>query len=321
VREIDAVTAALAEAGKRQQLLLGELDHRVKNIMTVIGALVARTISDGRSPADARQLIQERLQALARAHDVLMHGDWRGAALGQIVAAELAPFSNRLHVSGPHVVLDANVVQTFALILHEPNSQPIAAKYGAFSAEKGTIHIEWAVTGAGEEARFSFRWQERNGPAVTAPTVKGFGHTLLENAGTMTPGTGVKAMTPRTSPLMTQSGTRTGPGAGSTPAPQVGTMTPGTGLKAFLAAPLTQPNTNAQPSAQTQQRDTTSAPANSSAGANAPSPSGTSTVGAVASGGGSTPSGYVACMALWNPAKTSREDWQRTCQQAGLAGH
>jgi two-component sensor histidine kinase len=180
VREIDAVTAALAEAGKRQQLLLGELDHRVKNIMTVIGALVARTISDGRSPADARQLIQERLQALARAHDVLMHGDWRGAALDQIVAAELAPFSNRLHVSGPHVVLDANVVQTFALILHELTTN--AAKYGAFSAEKGTIHIEWAVTGAGEEARFSFRWQERNGPAVTAPTAKGFGHTMLENA-------------------------------------------------------------------------------------------------------------------------------------------
>jgi hypothetical protein len=99
-------------------------------------------------------------------------------------------------------------------------------------------------------------------------------------------------------------------------------MTPGTGLKAFLAAPLTQPNPNALPSVQTQQSgDTTTAPANSSAGTNAPSPSGTSTVGAVAGGGGSMPSGYVACMALWNPAKTSREDWQRTCQQAGMAGH
>ena len=185
--EANAITAALegpsaelARHAKQQRLLLGELSHRVKNILAVVQALVTRTLSGERSVADARDMLVQRLHALARVHDLLMRTDWQGASLKDIVAAELAPFTTRVQAAGPDITVDGAMVQTFALPLHELATN--ASKYGALSAPTGTVSITWSVTSAGDRQMFKFRWEERDGPAVTPPTRTGFGSSLLEAA-------------------------------------------------------------------------------------------------------------------------------------------
>jgi two-component sensor histidine kinase len=185
--EANAIVAAqerasgeLMKRAEQQRLLLHELSHRVKNILAVVQSLVTRTLSEGRSISDARDVLSERLRALGRAHEMLMRTDWKGTLLQDIVEAELAPFSARVAVQGPRIVVDSGMVQTFALLLHELATN--AAKYGSLSAENGTVSIEWLVTGVGREKRFKFRWEEKGGPPVKPPFRNGFGTALLEAA-------------------------------------------------------------------------------------------------------------------------------------------
>ena len=162
--EANAITAALEGASaeltrhaKQQRLLLEELSHRVKNILAVVQALVTRMLSGERSVADARDMLVQRLHALARVHDLLMQTDWHGASLKDIVAAELAPFTTRIQAAGPDITVDGSMVQTFALLLHELATN--ASKYDALSAPNGTVSITWSVTSAGDRAIFTFRWE------------------------------------------------------------------------------------------------------------------------------------------------------------------
>jgi two-component sensor histidine kinase len=187
VIEADHIVSALREAefelrerGERQRLLLNELTHRVKNVLAVVQALIMRSLSEERSTAEAREVITKRLQSLARAHELLIRADWRGAWLRELIEAELAPFSSRADVAGPAIMLDAKIVQTFAMVLHELATN--AAKYGSLSSDQGKVAVNWTVSGAGKEARFHLRWQEKGGPTVSTPSRKGFGSTLLEGA-------------------------------------------------------------------------------------------------------------------------------------------
>jgi two-component sensor histidine kinase len=109
-----------------------------------------------------------------------MRSEWRGANIKEIVEAELTPFSARVHVHGPDLILGGHMVQTLALVLHELATN--ASKYGSLSTDKGNVTISWHVTGSGSEARLSFRWEERGGPPAKPPARKGFGSTLLETA-------------------------------------------------------------------------------------------------------------------------------------------
>jgi two-component sensor histidine kinase len=187
VIEADRIVAALREAdvelrqrGEHQRLLLSELTHRVKNVLSVVQALIMRSLSEERSTAEAREVLTKRLQALARAHEFLIRADWRGASLRELVEAELAAFSSRTQVAGPDLMLDAKMVQTFAIVLHELATN--AAKHGSLSTDRGRVAVSWTVTGSGTDARFRWRWEEKDGPPVTAPSRKGFGSTLLEGA-------------------------------------------------------------------------------------------------------------------------------------------
>ena len=187
VVEADRIVAALRKAeaelrqrGEHQSLLLSELTHRVKNVLSVVQALVMRSLSEERSIPEAREVVTKRLQALARAHEFLVRADWRGASLRELVEAELAPFSSRAHVLGPDVLLDAKMVQTFAIVLHELATN--AAKHGSLSTDRGSVGVSWTVTGSSADARFRWRWEEKDGPPVAAPARKGFGSTLLEGA-------------------------------------------------------------------------------------------------------------------------------------------
>jgi two-component sensor histidine kinase len=179
VLAIQHASAELRERLTQQRLLARELNHRVKNVLAMVQAMVRRTLSDQRPVSQARELISQRLQALARAQDLLLRTDWKDISIKEIIAAELAPCSDRVVLDGPDVRIDGRNVQTFTLLLHELTTN--AVKYGALSDASGEVSISWAITGADRNARFWFRWEERRGPAIKPPVHKGFGTVLLES--------------------------------------------------------------------------------------------------------------------------------------------
>jgi len=185
--EANAVVAAqqraseqLAKRAAHQRLLLHELSHRVKNVLTVVQSLVQRTASDGRSLTEARDVLTERLLALGRAQEVLMRTEWNGALLREIVEAELAPFSNRVTIEGPPISVKGAMVQTFALVLHELATN--AVKHGSLASVGGTLAVRWSIAERHEAKRFKFRWEEKGDVSVKPPARRGFGTTLLAGA-------------------------------------------------------------------------------------------------------------------------------------------
>jgi two-component sensor histidine kinase len=173
-------SAELSERLDAQRLLARELNHRVKNVLAIVHAMVRRTLSDQRPMAEARDLMGSRLAALGRAQDLLMGTDWKGIPLKEIIDTELASFSDRVTQAGPDLHIDGKNVQTVTLLIHELTTN--AVKYGALSNESGSVSITWSIIGSGNDARFWLRWEERGGPAIKPPAQKGFGTVLLESA-------------------------------------------------------------------------------------------------------------------------------------------
>jgi two-component sensor histidine kinase len=166
------------QAEQRQLLLTNELAHRGKNLLAVIQSIASRSLSGTRPLAEAREVLIQRLHALARSQLVLIAEGFEGAPLSEIVRLELESFSDRVKAVGPHMMLNPRVAQTFALLVHELATN--ATKYGALSGSDGQIAIHWSIEGVGVEARFKFQWQELYGPLVIPPTRQGFGRMLLE---------------------------------------------------------------------------------------------------------------------------------------------
>jgi two-component sensor histidine kinase len=176
---IQHASAELRERLAQQRLLARELNHRVKNVLAMVQAMVRRTVSDERPVPQARELIGQRLQALARAQDLLLRMDWKDVSIKEIIATELAPYSDRIVLDGPDLRIDGRNAQTLTLLLHELTTN--AVKYGALSEAMGEVSISWSITGGDAHARFWFRWQERRGPPIKSPVHKGFGSVLLES--------------------------------------------------------------------------------------------------------------------------------------------
>jgi PAS domain S-box-containing protein len=166
------------EAEQRQLLLTDELAHRGKNLLAVVLSIASRSLSGTRPLAEARDVLIQRLHALARSQSLLIAKGFEGAPLGEVVHLEFEFFSDRVKAIGPHVMLNPRVAQTFALVVHELSTN--ATKHGALSRPDGRIAIRWAIEGVGAQARFRFQWQELDGPPVVPPTRQGFGRTLLE---------------------------------------------------------------------------------------------------------------------------------------------
>ena len=168
------------EAEKYQRLLMNELAHRGRNMLAVVQAIAARSLSGPLSLDEAREALTQRIRALARSQSALAAEGFRGARVAEIVRLEIEGFSERVAASGPDVVLDPRRAQTFSLLVHELATN--ATKHGALSGANGTVAIRWSTEGVGAGARFKFRWQERGGPPVVFPTRHGFGRSLLEKA-------------------------------------------------------------------------------------------------------------------------------------------
>jgi PAS domain S-box-containing protein len=170
----------LKQAEQRQVLLTNELAHRGKNLLAVILSIATRSLSGTRPLAEAREVLIQRLHALARSQAVLIDGGFEGAPLSEIVRLEFESFSDQVKAVGPYVMLNPRITQTFSLLVHELATN--AAKHGALSQADGQVAIQWSIKGVGAEARFNFQWQEFGGPPVVPPTHQGFGRTVLEKA-------------------------------------------------------------------------------------------------------------------------------------------
>jgi two-component sensor histidine kinase len=118
-------------AQERQELLTREIQHRTKNIFSVVQAVIARSFAEKGTVAEAEQSVLSRLRSLSQAHDMLIDKDWHGADLREIVANEMGPYAGRCGIDGPPVVLSARAAQNFALAVHELATN--AVKYGALS--------------------------------------------------------------------------------------------------------------------------------------------------------------------------------------------
>jgi two-component sensor histidine kinase len=176
-RSFDEAAAARDRQIAVRDILVAELNHRVKNTLAIVQS-IARQSLRGHAEADRLRLFEDRLIALARAHDLLTREDWRGAELSEILTSSVTPFAttaDRLTLAGPEVQLSPKTAVTFTLVCHELATN--AAKYGALSNGSGRIEIDWS----NDPARgFSLTWRESGGPAVRSPTRVGFGSRLIE---------------------------------------------------------------------------------------------------------------------------------------------
>ncbi|MFC4173182.1 sensor histidine kinase [Microvirga sp. GCM10011540] len=168
---------------ERQRLLTNELNHRVKNTLATVQAIVSQTLRSSPSKDDAQIAVEQRLKALARAHDVLTREHWQGAGLHDIVADAIEPFGayeGRFHCGGPEVRLMPGMALAIAMALQELATN--ATKYGALSSAEGEVHLTWSVTEASGAPRLQLQWEERGGPPVSPPLTRGFGTRLIERS-------------------------------------------------------------------------------------------------------------------------------------------
>lgn len=165
------------------KFLMREVNHRSKNLLGLVQSVARQTASS--SPGDFLERFQERMQALAASHDLLVKSAWRAVPLDQLVRSQMAHFAGligtRISVRGPAVNVTAAAAQTLAMAMHELATN--AGKYGALSTTSGTIEIAWTIT-ADDNPTFTLTWKERGGPVVTAPARRGFGwmvvHTMTK---------------------------------------------------------------------------------------------------------------------------------------------
>jgi PAS domain S-box-containing protein len=161
---------------ERERLLMQEINHRAKNMLSVVDAIAHQTAT--RTPEDFIERFSERIQALSASQDLLIRNAWHGIEAADLVRAQLAPFADhigsRIVLDGPKLRLNAASAQAIGLALHELATN--AGKYGALSTATGRVDVRW---GTGDDT-FTMCWTEREGPPVSAPKRRGFGATVME---------------------------------------------------------------------------------------------------------------------------------------------
>jgi PAS domain S-box-containing protein len=166
-------------AAQRQTMLVGELNHRVKNVLAIVQSLVQASLRQATNrPAQAMaQTLSERLRALHRAHDLLLEAQWSGASLKAMVERELEPYQRdggpRILIKGPDVLLPPQCTSILAMTLHELATN--AVKYGALSAPAGQLSVSWKTA----RNRLLLTWEER-GAGVALKRSNGFGMQLID---------------------------------------------------------------------------------------------------------------------------------------------
>ena len=169
-------------AEAHQQLLINELNHRVKNTLAIVQSLAMQSFRPGLSPEQGKSAFDARLAALSSAHSLLTRQNWEQASLQETlrsaVEATVGEDMRRVHLDGPDTNLLPQTALSVAMAIHELSTNAI--KYGALSNGDGKVSLTWTLDDGVDSGELAIRWEESGGPPVAAPPTRGFGIRLLE---------------------------------------------------------------------------------------------------------------------------------------------
>jgi PAS domain S-box-containing protein len=169
-------------AAARQDLLIAELDHRVKNVLARVAVVAMQTREGSLTMDEYIKAVEGRIQSMAAAHSLLSQTRWTGVGLNDLVRDQLAPYAMAANakISGPNIMLSAAATQAVAMVLHELVTN--AAKYGALSTSNGSVSVNWDKSADEREAtKVTIVWREHGGPPVAAPARTSFGSSLIRD--------------------------------------------------------------------------------------------------------------------------------------------
>jgi two-component sensor histidine kinase len=176
------MATAIARGEMLHDLLIEELNHRVKNMLAILQSIATQTFQS--ASKTEREKFEGRLGALAEAHNLLGQQKWQGSDLQDVVARVLRPYSidspERVRMSGPKIPLSPRLSLVLSMIIHELATN--AAKYGALSNDTGTVTLDWEAVTENGKPKLRLVWTESRGPPVTAPVQRGFGSRLIERS-------------------------------------------------------------------------------------------------------------------------------------------
>ncbi|WP_326524047.1 HWE histidine kinase domain-containing protein [Sphingomonas sp.] len=180
LRLADEASAERQQATARQEVLIAELNHRVRNILGVIRGLIRQSKPNDPAVKDYVKMVDGRIHALARAHNQITDDHWGPAPMQALIDAEAAAFvdeRDRVLSEGEPVLLNPQAYSTMALVIHELVTN--STKYGSLSVPEGRVTISWDRAANGD---LNIRWRERGGPPVVKPIRKGFGTTIIDRS-------------------------------------------------------------------------------------------------------------------------------------------
>jgi PAS domain S-box-containing protein len=167
-------------AEEHQNLLVAELDHRVKNVLARVAVVAMYTRESSNSMDEFVNALDGRIQSMADAHALLSQSRWHGAGLADLVRRQLAPYTSSANtqINGPDITLTATATQAVAMVLQELITN--ALKYGALSTSGGLVSVSWDRQASGDSmARLALAWRETGGPITVTPTRSGYGTSLI----------------------------------------------------------------------------------------------------------------------------------------------
>jgi PAS domain S-box-containing protein len=170
------------ELEEHKNLLIGELDHRVKNVLSKVSVIASHTEDTSSSMAEFVTALDGRIKSLATTHELLSDRCWKGVCLAELVRRELAPYNtgSNTKIDGSDEVLAAEAGQAIAMVLHELTTN--AAKYGALSGKDGRVKVHWSHKQNGQaESSLCIHWEELGGPTVMPPSRSGYGTSVIRD--------------------------------------------------------------------------------------------------------------------------------------------
>jgi len=178
---IDAQASSVA--AKLQEVVIGELHHRVKNTLAIVSAITSQSLKTANSLEEATRTIGERLHALGVAQDLLVRERWTGAGCRTLIEGAVKAFQSKsldqFEIAGDNIAVSSGPAISLSMVIHELCTN--AVKHGALSAPNGRVLISWAVS-EDHPPRFKLHWKDRKGPPVQEPSRRSFGSRLIEQA-------------------------------------------------------------------------------------------------------------------------------------------
>ena len=179
---IDAQASSVA--AKLQEIIIGELHHRVKNTLAIVSAITSQSLKTANSLEEATRTIADRLHALGVAQDLLVRERWTAAGCRTLIEGAVKAFQSKgldqFEIAGDNIAISSGPAIALSMVIHELCTN--AVKHGALSTPGGQVSISWAVVSSDNLQRFRLHWKETGGPQVHEPPRKSFGSRLIEQA-------------------------------------------------------------------------------------------------------------------------------------------